>query len=221
MANSSTASRPPGASTRCISAQAASVCSTLRMPNAMVTASTAPFMIGHTRRVATNERHAVGETPLQQLLAPDAQHRGGKVDADHARGVRRRGPRGDRQIRGAGAEVQHALVACELQGPDRRATPPPIDASAEQVIQEVVPPRDGIEHCRRCASDSWTDQARKGSWVLGAWVLGALGCFGCWVLSGARCSRSSGALELAAALSARGRVLWMSRHVQLVPARST
>ena len=65
---------------------------------------------GDPGRVAANERYGALEAVTLQLRAADAQHRVGEIDADDARGARRHRPRGNREIRRAGAQVEHALA---------------------------------------------------------------------------------------------------------------
>ena len=79
------------------------------MPNAIVTASTDGPRAGSASRRRGRGRPARRGRP-PQLVAADAQHRAGEIDADHARGARRARPRRDRQIGRAGAEIEHALA---------------------------------------------------------------------------------------------------------------
>ena len=101
---------------------------------------------GDARRVAADERHAIGKPGARDLPASDAQHRAGEIDADHARRGRPRAHRRDREVGGAGAEIEHPLAAGERERPDRALAPPRVDAGAEQMVQEVVPRRDRVEH---------------------------------------------------------------------------
>ena len=62
----------------------------------------------------------------------------------------------------------------QLQRPDRRAPPAAIDAGAEQMVQQIVAPGDGVEHsgdARRTLGE-----ISQGVGCLGAWVLTVLGC---------------------------------------------
>ena len=95
--------------TRASSASAASGRATLRMPNPIVAASAQPSRTGIAVASPRIERDLAIEPAPAQLVEPDAQHRAGEIDADDAR-LRGGVDRGDREIRGAGAEIEHARV---------------------------------------------------------------------------------------------------------------
>src|SRR5262249_52214877 len=139
------ASAPPRLSTRHISRQAVGTSSTLRMPNATVTASTdesaAGIRVASPRTSVTSLASPARLSPRApappHLVPADIEHRAREINADDARGARRRGPGGDRQIRRPRADVEHALAARELQRADRPLAPAAVDPGAEHVIEEV------------------------------------------------------------------------------------
>ena len=138
------------------------------MPNAIVTASTDAVGERDPRRVAAHERDAVVERRAPQLVAADAQHRAGEIDADHAR--RAPAARVRAAIARSAVPVQRSSTrsrAGQLQRPDRAAPPAAIDAGAQQVIEEIVAAGDRVEHPRdalgrlgdRFGHDDWPEIA--------------------------------------------------------------
>ena len=144
MPNSRIASRPPGRSTRAISAQPTSAFCTLRMPKATVTASALPSAAGS--RIASPRTSAIRRLlpAAAHLVQPDApaSRRRSRRRAPRRRAGRR--PRAPRPR--CRADVDQRLAAGQPQRRDRLRPPPPVDAGAEQLVQQVVPRRDRIEH---------------------------------------------------------------------------
>src|SRR5439155_19724479 len=97
------------------------------------------------RRIGSNERDARVDAGAADLLAPDAQHRLGEIDADDESGRRPGRAGGERDVGGTGAQIDDALPAGEVQGRDGAPPPPAIDPGAEQVIEEIVPGRNRVE----------------------------------------------------------------------------
>jgi len=82
----------------------------------------------------------------RKLLLTDAQHRRGEVNADDASGWRLTRSSSDREVGGSRAEIKDALASCEGQGANCGTTPASVDAGAQQVIEEVVPAGNRVEH---------------------------------------------------------------------------
>ena len=56
------------------------------------------------------------------------------------------GHRRERQVSGARAEIEHGLAAGQLQCLDGAPAPLLVESRAQQMIQEVVSPGNGVEH---------------------------------------------------------------------------
>ena len=148
--NSRITSVPPGRSTRTISRHADAGCSTLRMPNPIVAASTVASRNG--MRVASPriERQCQGRATFAFPIRSIAR---GEIDADDAPRAPLPGHRGQRQIGGAGAQVEHGLAARQLQRLDGALSPLLVEPRAEQMIQKVVSRRQSRRTFRKCATD--------------------------------------------------------------------
>ena len=138
--------RPPGLSTRAISSTAARVSSTLRMPNATVTASTDCEATG--TRVAS-PRTSVTPRPAEDEASFCWPTRS-MAPAKSTPTTRLAPGRASRAaIARSAVPVQRSTTRSlpgELQGSDRAAPPAAIDAGAQQVVEKIVSAGNGVEH---------------------------------------------------------------------------
>ena len=127
-ANSRIARRPPGFSTRYISAHAASMSSTLRMPNADRDGVDRRVAERDARRVARTSATRSSSRALAQLLRARraASRRRSRRRPRAPRPAARAPPRS--RDRRAGAEIEDALAAGQPQRSDRARPPAAIDA---------------------------------------------------------------------------------------------
>jgi len=112
-----------------------------RMPKAIPTASKLPSGKGSAIGVGREEADAVGESLCGDLLPARGEHLSDEIDPRHP-DVRSAAGGFDRQVGGAGRNVQKAECVEEMHLPDCEAAPGDIAAEAEEVVEEVVPPGD-------------------------------------------------------------------------------
>jgi len=95
--------------------------------------------------IAANQHDSSIALTFAHFGEADAQHLVGKIDANRPR---RPAPptRHDRHISCPRTQVEERLLAGQPERLDSAPTPPLIETGAEQAIQQIVPPGDGVEH---------------------------------------------------------------------------
>jgi hypothetical protein len=103
---------------------------------------------------AISDRESHGITPYERdpidlagcsdFLRSKREHRPGKIDPEDARRPASTCLQSD--IGGSRAHIQECFTPRELKRGDRLGSPPPIDAGAEKMIQEIVSGGDRVEH---------------------------------------------------------------------------
>ena len=173
--NSRIASRPPGRSTRAhLGAARAPARSTLRMPNAIVTAS--HERVAHRDRASRRRapagcaRSSAARAQLARARARSIAPAKSTPTTDAPRRARAR-PRS----RGRAVPVQRSSTrspAGQRSASTARVAPAAIEAGAEQMIEEVVARGDRVEHARDArrascraveSSAGFADASRRGS----------------------------------------------------------
>ena len=97
--------------------------------------------------VAAHQPDRPRQLQRAQLVLRQPEHLAGEVHAHH-RHPCRMPRRFDREIAGAGAEVEDAGATPQLQLRDSPRPPPPIEPGAEDVVEQVVARRNRVEHRR-------------------------------------------------------------------------
>ena len=97
-------------------------------------------------RVGAHQADPAAEAPRAELAGGVAEHAGGEVDAHDPRRAAAAATQGDGEIRRSRAEVEDPLGARQAQRADSARPPPPVEAAAQQMVEQVVAPRDGVEH---------------------------------------------------------------------------
>ena len=150
IANSRIARRPPGSARGAFRRTPRPCSSTLRMPKPIVTASTDASAERNARRVAAHQRDASIERSRAQSSA-------GRPAASRRRNRRRPPARAGRLTRARAAIARSPVPVHRSSTRSRpvsrsermaRLPPAPIDAGAEQMIEEIVAAGDRVEHAR-------------------------------------------------------------------------
>ena len=145
------ARRPPGLTTRASSPKCDERIGHVPDPEGHGGAVARRIGHGDAHRVSPNERNpAARHRACRTLPRPSLQHLAGKIDADHA-AARDPSHGGQREIRRTGAEIEHAGAGRQFERIHGHVAPAPIEARAQNVIQQVVARRDRVEHARDAA----------------------------------------------------------------------
>ena len=122
---------------------------TLRMPNAIDTASKLLSGNGSASALASTNVTASSSACAQRALAPDAEHVGIDVRDGRARAAAARRDGAERDVAGAARDVEQREIPLDsgrIDRRDQRVLPGAMQPGRHQVVHQVVAPRHLVEH---------------------------------------------------------------------------